>query len=68
LVLAIDELDIKTAYDQAARLGFFVEPTSALVFAGLKRLKDQIPMDDLVVLSLTGNGLKGMPQGFAPIN
>jgi threonine synthase len=66
--LAIDEIGIKTAYQQAANLGYFVEPTSALVFAGLKHLQDQIPKEDLVVLSLTGNGLKGMPKDSYPLN
>jgi threonine synthase len=61
-VLPINEPDILEAQDLCAKLGYFIEPTSALVIAGLRYLLDSIKEDDLVLLPLTGNGLKGIPQ------
>ena len=60
--LAVEEEDIKAAQTSLAKLGYYVEPTSALVVAGLKLLKDEIDRHQIVVLPLTGNGLKGVPQ------
>ena len=54
--LAIDEQDILPGRNQLARLGFYVEPTSALVWAALDQAIDQ--MIDPVVVLLTGSGLK----------
>ena len=60
--LVVDEEEIESAHQFSARLGFFIEPTSALVFAGLVQIHEQIEKDEVVVLSLTGSGLKGVPQ------
>lgn len=60
--LAVEEKDIKDAQTALAKLGYYVEPTSALVVAGLKLLKHDIDRHQIVVLPLTGNGLKGVPQ------
>lgn len=57
-VLAIGEDEILTAQQESARLGYFIEPTSALALAGFKLLKDEIMEGDIVVLPLTGSGLK----------
>ena len=37
LLLAVDEPDILPGRDQLARLGFYVEPTSAIVWNALHR-------------------------------
>lgn len=60
--IAIEEDEIHSAQAYLAEKGFYVEPTSALVTAGFKKIENQIPQDDIIVLPLTGNGLKGKPQ------
>jgi threonine synthase len=53
---AVDEEDILPARDQLTRSGFYVEPTSAVVWPVLKMLKDESP--DPIVAILTGSGYK----------
>jgi threonine synthase len=53
---AVAEADILAGRDSLARLGFYVEPTSALVWPALQALLPQLP--DPVVLVLTGSGYK----------
>ncbi len=57
-IIAVDEAAILTAHANLARAGFFVEKTSAVVLAGLRKMKDEVPDGDEVVLFLTGHGLK----------
>jgi threonine synthase len=54
--LAIEEQDILPGRNQLARRGFYVEPTSALVWAALDQAMDRL-VDPVFVL-LTGSGLK----------
>ena len=61
-VLAIEERQIIEAQKILARQGFFVEPTSALAVAGFMNLLNLFEESDIVVLPLTGNGLKGKPK------
>ena len=56
MFLVVDEADILTGRDHLARRGFYVEPTSALVWSALAQVLDQMP--DPVVALLTGSGLK----------
>ncbi len=58
LAMAVPEEEILPARDELARLGFFVEPTSALSFAALSHLESRIKPDQTVVIILTGHGLK----------
>lgn len=60
--LAIEEDEILSSQIILAEKGYFVEPTSALAIAGFRKIRDQIQPSDVVVLPLTGNGLKGRPQ------
>jgi len=60
-VIVIQEDEILIAQQELAHVGYYVEPTSALVFAGFKKILDEIGNDDCVVLPLTGSGLKGVP-------
>lgn len=53
---ATDENEILSGRSALARLGFYVEPTSAIVWAALVKLLDKLP--DPVVVILTGSGLK----------
>jgi threonine synthase len=52
----VGENEILPAREALARLGFFVEPTSAIVWAALSRKVDRLP--DPIVVILTGSGLK----------
>jgi threonine synthase len=55
-MFAVEENEILPARDALAGLGFFVEPTSAIVWAVLARMIEELP--DPVVVILTGSGLK----------
>ena len=59
-VLAVEEGEIAEALRGLARLGLYVEPTSAVAAAGLTRLLDAgvIRPQEYSVLVLTGSGLK----------
>jgi threonine synthase len=59
-VLAVEEGEIVEALRGLARLGLYVEPTSAVAAAGLTRLLDAgvIRPQEYTVLVLTGSGLK----------
>lgn len=54
--LAIEEPEIERAFLTLCRSGIYVEPTSALVWAALEYLNEQLP--EPVVLIMTGSGLK----------
>jgi threonine synthase len=56
LLLAVDEADILPGRDQLARLGFYVEPTSAIVWNAIQQVAAELP--DPVAVVLTGSGLK----------
>ncbi len=59
---AVEESAIIAAQAELARYGFYAEPTSATVFAAIKELLKQAKPADLIVASLTGSGLKGVPK------
>lgn len=61
-VLAIEEGAILQAQQIIAHTGYFIEPTSALAFAGFQKLEKIIRRNEIVVLPLTGSGLKGLPK------
>ena len=52
----VDEAFILSGRDALARLGFYVEPTSALVWRALE--ESILTLPDPVVVALTGSGLK----------
>lgn len=54
--VTVAEADILTGRDALAQMGFYVEPTSALVWDGLKQILVGLP--DPVVVVLTGSGYK----------
>jgi len=54
--LSVDEAEIFKGWEALASLGFYVEPTSALVWGALQQVSDQLPEPVLAVL--TGSGLK----------
>jgi threonine synthase len=55
-VVVVDEEQIVSGWKELARNGFYIEPTSAVVWAGMIGLWDQI--QEPIVLILTGSGLK----------
>ncbi len=55
-ILAVNDFQLKKAYLEIAEKGFFVEPTSALVWAALPEIVGKNPGP--IVLILTGSGLK----------
>jgi threonine synthase len=58
--VAVDEGDILPGRDSLAGMGFYVEPTSALVWKALQEFLPQLP--DPVVAVLTGSGYKWNPN------
>jgi threonine synthase len=55
-LLAVNEDAILPGRDALARLGFYVEPTSGVVWAALGMILADLP--DPVVIVLTGSGFK----------
>ncbi len=62
LAVAVSEDEIAAAQAVMAHHGYYIEPTSALAYAGYLRLSDRIGAEERVVLTLTGSGLKGKPK------
>jgi threonine synthase len=62
MVVAIDENAILIAQQDLARHGYYIEPTSALAIAALNNIAEYFLRTDIIVVPLTGNGLKGKPK------
>lgn len=56
LILAVDEEEIRPGQKQLSRRGFYVEPTSAVVWGALAQVVGKTP--EPIVVILTGSGLK----------
>jgi threonine synthase len=57
-ILAVNEIEIKIALKEMCALGYYIEPTSAAVIAGLKNYLKATDEKDTIVSIFTGNGLK----------
>ena len=57
-MIAVEEDQILSGRDELARLGFYVEPTSAIVWDALMQSLTDMPAPIVVVL--TGSGLKSL--------
>jgi len=57
-VLTVTDAEIVQAQHALARLGLFVEPTSAAAVAGLRKLDRVLGPSEQTVVPLTGSGLK----------
>jgi threonine synthase len=55
-VIAVDEEDIDIGIMELAKIGFYVEPTSALVWTATSQIFDNTP--EPIIVILTGSGLK----------
>jgi len=62
LVLTASEEEIAAAQERLAHKGIYVEPTSATAVAVLDSLRPHIASEEIVVVTLTGSGLKSPPQ------
>jgi len=62
----VEENEIMEAFLELARRGFFVEPSSAVAYAGYKKqLKNnEVSKEDKVAIVLTGSGLKTTVKPF----
>jgi threonine synthase len=56
--LTVNEAEIKTAFLSLAHQGYYVEPTSAAVIAGVAQYLKKTPKAEKIVSVLTGSGLK----------
>nr|MBC7244274.1 threonine synthase [Chloroflexota bacterium] len=59
-VLTVNDEEILAAREALARRGLYVEPTAAVPFAALLRLRQRFRAQELTVLPLTGHGLKSI--------
>ena len=57
-VLAVQEAEIRRGQSELARLGLYVEPTSAVVWAALGEIMQRATPEETIVVMLTGSGLK----------
>jgi threonine synthase len=59
--VTVEEEAILEAQRQFAHHGFYAEPTSATVGAAMETVDQMADQDDIIVVPLTGSGLKGAP-------
>ncbi|MBI3360296.1 MAG: pyridoxal-phosphate dependent enzyme [Chloroflexi bacterium] len=57
-ILAVDEEAIRLGQSALARLGFYVEPTSAVVWPALMEVLKKAGKEDTIAVLLTGSGFK----------
>ncbi|MFQ5855942.1 MAG: threonine synthase [Anaerolineae bacterium] len=57
-VLTVTDREVARARRAMARLGLFIEPTSAVAVAGLRKLDKMLDSEEVTVMPLTGSGLK----------
>jgi threonine synthase len=62
MAFSVDEREIINAHQDLAHLGFYAEPTSATVIAALPQVFRIAQLSDIIVVPLTGSGLKGAPK------
>lgn len=60
----VDENEIAEAFTELAWAGFFVEPSSAVAYAGYKKqlIVQEVAPEEKIAIILTGNGLKSMTK------
>ena len=57
-ILAVEENEILEALSFALKIGHYIEPTSAVAIAGIRRYRDRLEGNPTVVTAFTGHGLK----------
>ncbi len=58
LFVVVTETEIASSLEKMCRRGFYIEPTSAAVIAGVQKCLPDINSREIVVTTLTGTGLK----------
>jgi len=58
----VTEQEIVEGQGQLARLGLYAEPSSAVVWAALMKIRQKANPNDVFLIPLTGSGLKGAPK------
>jgi len=62
-IISVSELEIKYAWKEMAKLGFFIEPTSAAAIAGIYKYKKEfLQSEEKIVSVFTGTGLKSVDK------
>lgn len=59
--VSVSEEQISAARREAALQGFYIEPTSATALAAVEIVHQMAAPEDVIVVPLTGSGLKGSP-------
>lgn len=62
MAFSVEEKEIFNSQINLAKMGFFAEPSSAVVLAALPKVLKEAEKKDLIVMPLTGSGLKGAPK------
>ena len=57
-LLTVSEVEIVESLRSVSRQGYYIEPTSAAVTAGVTQYLRQAPRDERIVTVFTGHGLK----------
>ncbi len=67
-VTVSDEAILAAQKELSAKAGLFVEPAAAASYAGFLKMQDEIDKDAIVVLLVTGNGLKDIDSAMIKID
>lgn len=62
--VTVSEDDIKFWLTKLYNLGYYIEPTSAVVFAGISNMKQQFDKKQSIVTVITGHGLKSQQKNL----
>jgi len=57
-ILTVSEQEITSSWNEMAELGLYVEPTSAVAWAGVKQYSKVVSENEVIVSIITGHGLK----------
>lgn len=63
--LAVSDTEIKTSLKEIGQKGYFIEPTSAVVIAGIKEYLPASSTGEVIVSVFTGHGLKATEKMLA---
>ena len=62
-----DDAILAAQRELSSKAGLFAEPAAATSYAGFLKIKNELPKDTLIVLLITGNGLKDIDSAMAKI-
>lgn len=67
-IITVEEHEIINALKQCAKMGFYIEPTSAATIAGLNKCLTKVHRDDICVSLFSGHGLKSTEKILSILN